>query len=68
MVNTYNYKDGTSQINKTWSSQDTEFGSIIKCCKDLFDSSQNCKVNHIRRQTNRVAHELAQIARVSASH
>jgi ribonuclease HI len=49
-------------------SHDTEFGSIIKCCKHLLDSSQNCKVSHIRRQANRVAHELAQVARVSASH
>jgi ribonuclease HI len=49
-------------------SHDSEFGSIIKCCKHLLDSSQNCKVSHIRRQANRVAHELAHVARVSANH
>jgi len=38
----------------------TEFGSIIKACRELFSSSfANSKVEFIRRQTNAAAHALA---------
>jgi hypothetical protein len=46
---------------------DTEFGSIIEECRRLLVLNLNCKVNHVRRQANRVAHELAQATRFTAS-
>jgi hypothetical protein len=38
----------------------SEFGIIIDECKMLLALNLNCKVNHVRRQANRVARELAQ--------
>ncbi|XP_045822257.1 heavy metal-associated isoprenylated plant protein 41-like [Trifolium pratense] len=38
----------------------TEFGSIIELCLRILAEFDNCKVSFVRRQANRVAHELAQ--------
>ncbi|MCH79557.1 retrotransposon protein [Trifolium medium] len=46
----------------------TDFGSIIEKCKNVLNLIQNCKVNYVRRQANRVTQELAQVARSYASH
>jgi ribonuclease HI len=46
----------------------TEFGSIIRMCRNLLSLNNNCKVRYVRRQANRVAHDLAQAARFIASH
>jgi ribonuclease HI len=45
-----------------------EFGVIIENCKRLLSSFNNCKVSYVRRQANRIGHELAQAARLYASH
>jgi ribonuclease HI len=45
----------------------TEFGSIIEMCLRLLVEFDNCQVSFVRRQANRVAHELAQATRVLAS-
>jgi ribonuclease HI len=45
----------------------TEFGIIISLCRRLLNLNMNCKVSHVRRQTNRVAHSLAQATRLFAS-
>jgi len=40
----------------------SEFGCTISACRQLFiDSFHNCHVEFNRRQSNEVAHELAQI-------
>jgi hypothetical protein len=44
-----------------------EFGVIIDKCKSLLCHFQNCRVSYVRRQANRVAHELAQAARLYVS-
>jgi ribonuclease HI len=49
------------------SNNNTEFGNIIASCCRLLDLNQNCKVSYVRRQANRVAHELAQATRFIAS-
>jgi hypothetical protein len=36
------------------------FDVIIELCRILLNVIQNCKVNYVRRQVNRVIHELAQ--------
>jgi ribonuclease HI len=46
----------------------TEFGSIIVMCRSLLSLRNNCKVSYVRRQANRVAHSLAQAARLTAGH
>jgi ribonuclease HI len=38
----------------------TEFGSLIDICRKLLCLGKNCRVSYVRRQANRVAHELAQ--------
>jgi hypothetical protein len=48
-------------------SNDTEFGSIIDECWMLLVLNLKCKVSHVRRQANWVAHELAQETRFTAS-
>jgi ribonuclease HI len=48
------------------SKNNTEFGNIIASCCRLLDLNQNCKVSYVRRQANRVAHELAQATRFIA--
>jgi hypothetical protein len=53
-------------LNKR-SNNTTEFGNIIASCCTLLDLNQNCKVSYVRRQANRVAHELAQATRFIAS-
>jgi ribonuclease HI len=45
----------------------TEFGTIIDSCCSLLALNQNCKVSYMRRQANRVAHDLAQATRFIAS-
>jgi hypothetical protein len=45
----------------------TEYGTAIEQCQCLLNLFPNCKVSYIRRQANRVAHELAQVARFYAS-
>jgi hypothetical protein len=45
----------------------TDFGSIFEMCLRLLIEFDNCQVSFIRRQANRVAHELAQATRVLAS-
>jgi DNA primase large subunit len=44
-----------------------EFGIIIELCRSLLNMIQNCNVSYVRRQANRVAHELAQATRFNAS-
>jgi predicted RNase H-like nuclease len=46
---------------------DIEFASIIEECRRLLDLNMNCKVSHVQRQANRVAHELAQTTRFNDS-
>jgi ribonuclease HI len=46
----------------------TELGSVIKLCISLLLLNENGKVSYVRRQTNRVVHDLAQTARFNASH
>jgi hypothetical protein len=38
----------------------TEFIVIIESCRSLLISVQNCMVIYVRRQVNRVAHDLPQ--------
>jgi hypothetical protein len=38
----------------------TEFGAIIDCCRPLVSLYENCSISYVRRQVNRVAHDLAQ--------
>nr|XP_023918891.1 uncharacterized protein LOC112030434 [Quercus suber] len=45
-----------------WSS----IGLIVKDCKSLMDLFQTCTFSHVRRQSNDVAHALAQRARNSS--
>jgi hypothetical protein len=45
----------------------TEFGIIIETCRNLLTYFEHCKVSYVRRQANRVAHDLAQAARFNAS-
>jgi ribonuclease HI len=45
----------------------TEYGTAIEQCQCLLNLFPNCKVSYIRRQANRVAHELARVARFYAS-
>jgi ribonuclease HI len=45
----------------------TEFGIIIETCRNLLLYFEHCKVSYVRRQANRVAHDLAQAARFNAS-
>jgi hypothetical protein len=59
------YKFLITKISKR--RNDTEFGSIIDECRRLLVLNLNCKVSHVRRQANRVAHELAQATRFIAS-
>jgi ribonuclease HI len=49
------------------SRNNTEFGIVINLCRSLLNLIPNCKVSHIRRQANRVAHSLAQATRLFAS-
>jgi ribonuclease HI len=53
-------------INKR-PNNNTEFGNIIDYCCRLLSLNQNCKVSYVRRQANRVAHDLAQATRFIAS-
>jgi hypothetical protein len=46
----------------------TEFGIIIETCRNLLLYFEHCKVSYVRRQANRVTHDLAQAARFNASH
>jgi ribonuclease HI len=46
----------------------SEFGIIIDMCRSLLVTKNNWKVSYVRRQANRVAHELAQATRFIASH
>jgi ribonuclease HI len=46
----------------------SEFGIIIDMCRSLLVTNNNWKVSYVRRQANRVAHELAQATRFIASH
>jgi hypothetical protein len=46
----------------------SEFGIIIDMCRSLLVTNNNWKVSYVRRQSNRVAHELAQATRFIASH
>jgi hypothetical protein len=52
---------------RTNARNNSEFGKIIDMCRNLINTSQNCKVSYVRRQANRVAHELAQASRFMAS-
>jgi hypothetical protein len=45
----------------------TEFGITIELCRSLLNMIQSCKVGYVRRQANRVAHELAQTTRFNVS-
>jgi ribonuclease HI len=45
------------------SRNNTEFGVVIELCRSLLYLIPNCKVSHVRRQANRVAHDLAQATR-----
>jgi ribonuclease HI len=49
------------------SKNNLEFGVIIEACRRILVLNQNCKVSYIRRQANRVAHDLAQATRFTAS-
>jgi ribonuclease HI len=46
----------------------TEFGNIIVMCRNLLSLNNNCKVSYVRRQVNRVVHDLAQATCFIASH
>ena len=46
----------------------TEFGAIIVKWRNLLDLNVNYSISYVRRQANRVAHDLAQAARFIASH
>jgi hypothetical protein len=46
---------------------DTEFGAIIDKCRNLLALNKYCSISYVRRQANRVAHELAQASRFHAS-
>jgi hypothetical protein len=37
-------------------------------CSSLLLLNKNCKVSYVRRQANRVAHDLAQAARFNANN
>jgi hypothetical protein len=45
----------------------TEFGAIIDRCRSIVNLYENCRINYIRRQSNRVAHNLAQPSRFITS-
>jgi hypothetical protein len=45
----------------------TEFGAIIDRCRSIINLYENCRVSYVRRQANRVAHELAKASRFIAS-
>ncbi|PNX90774.1 60S ribosomal protein l23, partial [Trifolium pratense] len=45
----------------------TEFGAIIECCRSLVNLYENCDISYVRRQANRVAHDLAQASRFIAN-
>nr|ABN05766.1 Polynucleotidyl transferase, Ribonuclease H fold [Medicago truncatula]ABN08743.1 Polynucleotidyl transferase, Ribonuclease H fold [Medicago truncatula] len=47
------------------STSNNEFGDIISRCKDLLSSRNNFIVNYVRRQTNKVVHN---IVKASLSH
>jgi hypothetical protein len=44
----------------------TEFGTIIDCCRRILNLYENCSLTYVRRQANRVAHDLAQASRFIA--
>lgn len=44
----------------------TEFGTIIDCCRRIFNLYENCSLTYVRRQANRVVHDLAQASRFIA--
>ncbi|WJX28105.1 hypothetical protein P8452_16861 [Trifolium repens] len=46
----------------------TEFGITTVMCQNLLSLYNKCQVGYVRRQANRVAHDLAQAARFIASH
>jgi hypothetical protein len=37
-----------------------EFGAIIDLCRHLISLYENCSINYVSRQANRVAHDLTQ--------
>jgi hypothetical protein len=45
----------------------TEFGSLIDLCRKLLCLSKYCMISYVRRQANRVVHELAQATSFIAS-
>jgi ribonuclease HI len=47
------------QALQSKSRNNTEFGIVINLCCSMLNLNLNYKVNHVRRQTNRVAHNLA---------
>jgi hypothetical protein len=52
------------QIINTASRNDNEFGVIIELCRSLLNLIKNSKLSYIRRQVNRVTHDLAQTIRL----
>ncbi|PNY12847.1 60S ribosomal protein l23 [Trifolium pratense] len=50
-------------VVKAINGKNLNIGRIISMCRDLLVSNNNCKVSYVRRQANRVAHELAQATR-----
>jgi hypothetical protein len=55
-----------SHLNNNKEHDSTEYGVIIGKCRSLISSFEICKVIYIRRQVNRVVHELAQTTRFNA--
>ena len=41
-------------------------GHIVKSCLQIFASFQETRIRHISREGNKIAHELAQLAKLSA--
>jgi hypothetical protein len=45
----------------------TEVGSIIDMCRQMLVTNNNWKVSYVRRQTNRIAYEIARTTRFIAN-
>jgi hypothetical protein len=56
-----------SRLNNNKEHDSTEYGVIIGKCRSLISSFENCKINYVRRQDNRVVHELVQTTHFNVS-
>jgi hypothetical protein len=46
-----------AQAIRSRQKNNTEFGAIIDRCRRIFNLYENCSLNYVRRQANRVAHD-----------